>query len=82
MSDLLVERIGGFGGFGPASSPLQSRGRCDLDDLPAADRKAIEALFAKQSAPLGSRAGYRLIDEQDFVKGDGMDYFLIFESTR
>jgi hypothetical protein len=60
LSDLLVERIGGFGGFGPASSHLQSRGRCDLNDLPAADRAVIEALFAKQSAPLGSRAGYRL----------------------
>jgi len=26
------------------------------------------------------RAGYRLIDEQDFVRGDGMDYFLIFSA--
>lgn len=24
------------------------------------------------------RAGYRLADEYDFVKGDGMDYFLVF----
>lgn len=25
-----------------------------------------------------SQAGYRLLDQADFVKGDGMDYFLIF----
>lgn len=24
------------------------------------------------------RAGYRLVEEHDFVKGDGMDYFLVF----
>lgn len=25
------------------------------------------------------QAGYRLIGEYDFVKGDGVDYFLVFE---
>jgi len=27
------------------------------------------------------RAGYRLIDRQDFVKADGMDYFLVFAAA-
>jgi ubiquinone/menaquinone biosynthesis C-methylase UbiE len=37
----------------------------------------IDASVVKQEA---ARAGYRLIDEQDFVKGDGMDYLLVFQS--
>lgn len=28
------------------------------------------------------RAGYRLAEEHDFVKGDGMDYFLVFTARR
>ena len=26
------------------------------------------------------RAGFKLINQYDFVKGDGMDYFLVFEA--
>jgi ubiquinone/menaquinone biosynthesis C-methylase UbiE len=28
------------------------------------------------------RAGFRLIEEHDFVKPDGMDYFLVFEAKK
>lgn len=28
-----------------------------------------------------ARAGFSLVEEHDFVKGDGMDYFLVFQAT-
>jgi SAM-dependent methyltransferase len=43
------------------------------------DDHGVAAAVVKAEA---ARAGYRLIDEQDFVKGDGMDYFLIFVAAR
>ncbi len=44
MSTVKIERIGGLGGFG--GPHLKSRGECALADLSAADRAAVEALFA------------------------------------
>ena len=55
-----MERIGGFAGFGAASSHLQSSGECTLSELPAADRATVEALFAKRGTALNPRVGYRL----------------------
>ncbi|MDQ6627652.1 MAG: hypothetical protein M3Z29_04270 [Pseudomonadota bacterium] len=44
MDRLDIERLGGFGGFGGAH--LKSTGRLAISALSAADRSAIERLFA------------------------------------
>ena len=46
MGIVKIERIGGFGGVG--GPHLKSRGECSLADLSAADRAAVDALFASQ----------------------------------
>lgn len=46
MGIVKIERIGGLGGFG--GPHLKSRGECSLADLSAADRAAVDALFASQ----------------------------------
>ena len=51
---LKVERLGGLAGFGNPGSPLKSRGELALADLAAADREAVDALFAGRG---GKRAG-------------------------
>jgi len=43
---LHVERIGGLGGFGLPGSRIRSSGELPLSQLSAADRKALDALFA------------------------------------
>src|SRR5262249_41927877 len=43
------------------------------------DDHGVPAAVVKDEA---ARAGYRLVAEHDFVKGDGLDYFLIFEAIR
>jgi SAM-dependent methyltransferase len=49
-----------------------------IDKRGRGDDHGVAAAVVKDEAV---RAGYRLIDEQDFVKGDGMDYFLLFEAA-
>lgn len=51
MDPVDVERLGGFGGFGLPGSHLRSRGRIDPASLGAADRQAVEALFARRGPP-------------------------------
>lgn len=46
MTVLKIERRGGLGGFGLAGSRVRSVGEVDLNRLGAADRRAIEKLFA------------------------------------
>ena len=45
MGQVLVERLGGFGGFGLPGSRLRSRGNVDDATLSPADRAAVDALF-------------------------------------
>ncbi|MBI3514762.1 MAG: SAM-dependent methyltransferase, partial [Proteobacteria bacterium] len=49
-----------------------------IDRTGRGDDHGVAAAVVKAEAV---RAGYRLIDEHDFVKGDGMDYFLIFQAA-
>ena len=42
------------------------------------DDHGVAAAVVKDEA---ARAGYRLVDEQDVVKGDGMDYFLVCQAA-
>ena len=44
MDRLKIERVGGTAGFG--GPHLKSRGEVALSDLPAADQKTMESLFA------------------------------------
>ena len=44
MDRLKIERVGGVAGFG--GPHLKSRGEVTLSDLPAADQKTVESLFA------------------------------------
>ena len=43
-----------------------------------ADHGLNEDVVMKETA----RAGFRLLERYDFVKGDGMDYFLIFSAAK
>jgi emfourin len=45
MTEIKVERVGGFGGFGLPGSRIQSKGRVELGKLSEPDRAAIEDLF-------------------------------------
>ena len=45
---LTIERVGGLAGFGGPSAKIRGRGRLDLDELSAADRAAVDALFANR----------------------------------
>lgn len=60
MDRLDIERVGGFGGFGGPN--LRSTGRVDISKLSAADRNAIESLFANvpSGAPSPDEFSYRL----------------------
>ena len=51
MSNVEVERVGGFAGFGAPGSRLQSRGTADTSALSDSDRDAVEKLFAR-AAPV------------------------------
>ncbi len=60
MSELLVERIGGFAGFGLPGSKIKSQGRCDASDLSQKDQLAIEKLFEKDDGhPPGTPDEFR-----------------------
>jgi hypothetical protein len=48
MDMLVVERIGGLASFGGSGSRLRSMGKVDMSVLHAADREAVEALFASR----------------------------------
>jgi len=45
MEVLVVERIGGFAGFGGPGARIRSRGQVALASLSEADRRTLEALF-------------------------------------
>src|SRR5258708_7398089 len=49
-----------------------------IDRTGRGDDHGVAAAVVKREA---ARAGYRLSEEHDFVKGDGMDYFLIFQAA-
>jgi hypothetical protein len=46
MTQIDVERIGGFGGFGNPGAHIRSRGTVDATQLAPADARTLEALFA------------------------------------
>ncbi len=59
MDDLEIEKLGGLAGMG-ARSRLRSRGRLALSSLSAADRQAVDALFASPAPePDKMRDGFR-----------------------
>jgi hypothetical protein len=63
MDRIEVERLGGFAGFGQPGSRLRSRGEMAVADLSAADRAAVDALFAKppsRATPMPDGFRYRL----------------------
>ena len=62
MSLIHVERIGGLAGFGGVGAHVRSRGQLDLNKLPVAEQKAVEALFKSHAKPESSqvRDGFRL----------------------
>lgn len=64
MTMLQIERLGGFAGFGGPGAHLRSRGHVDLAQISAADRKAVDALFAANApsaaVPLPDGFRYRL----------------------
>ena len=45
-NDLIIERVGGFAGFGSSGSHLKSKGQCDAAALSASDKARVDALFA------------------------------------
>ncbi|MFG1181074.1 protealysin inhibitor emfourin [Xanthobacter sp. DSM 14520] len=47
MTDIRIERIGGFAGFGLPGSRLKSRGSLTLDHLSTQDRATISRLFER-----------------------------------
>jgi hypothetical protein len=52
---LKIERVGGVAGFG--GPHLKSRGEVALSDLPAADQKVIDQLFADPKKTPAARSG-------------------------
>ena len=53
MATLTIERTGGVAGIGLASSRIRSRGQVEWESLSAADRAAVDALFARRGSPAG-----------------------------
>ena len=45
MPVLQVEKIGGLAGFGGSHARIRSRGQIDTSTMPAAQQRAVEALF-------------------------------------
>jgi hypothetical protein len=61
VTQLNVERIGGFGGFGLPGGGIRSRGSIDTERLSPADSRALDALFAAPpSASTPDAFRYRL----------------------
>lgn len=46
--EIVIERVGGFAGFGLPSSHLKSVGKVSLADLSGADRAKVDTLFARK----------------------------------
>ncbi len=57
MATLHVERIGGLAGFGGTRSHIRSHGQIDAATLPAAEAKAVEALFQTHGQSEDSQVG-------------------------
>jgi hypothetical protein len=51
MDELKIERFGGLAGMGLPGSRIKSRGQVAVSSLSAADRTAIDALFAGKAKP-------------------------------
>jgi hypothetical protein len=49
MSDIHLERLGGFGGFGGAGSAIRSIGELSSEQLSNSDKAQMESLFAGNS---------------------------------
>ncbi|AYD00398.1 protealysin inhibitor emfourin [Neorhizobium sp. NCHU2750] len=49
MSDIHLERLGGFGGFGGAGSAIRSIGEVSSEQLSSSDKARMETLFADPS---------------------------------
>ena len=64
MGMLKVERIGGFAGFGGASSRLKSDGVVPFTALSPADQRKVEAMFnakgAADASPMRDGFSYRI----------------------
>ncbi len=48
MNVIKIERIGGFAGYGGASSRLRADGEVSFDALPPADQKRVTLLFKRR----------------------------------
>src|SRR3954452_1239616 len=60
VSELEIERFGGFGGFGLPGSRIRSRGRIAFGQLSAEDRALVEKLFSSLPQHAGAaRDGFR-----------------------
>ena len=54
MTTVTIERMGGVAGIGLAGSRIRSRGQVEWESLSAADRAAVDALFAGRGSPDGA----------------------------
>lgn len=72
MSILSVERIGGLAGFGGARARIRSLGQLDTEQLSAADRKVVDALFQprKKAEKSSVRDGFRFRLTRTTERGD------------
>ncbi|WP_293998610.1 protealysin inhibitor emfourin [Sphaerotilus sp.] len=57
--ELHIERLGGLAGMGLPASHLRSEGRLAADALSAADRAAVDRLFAPRPASRGAASPVR-----------------------
>ena len=64
MATIYVERLGGLGNFGGASSHLRSRGQFDSSMLSHGDQQILEKLFrsrrAKKASPSPDAFRYKI----------------------
>ena len=59
-TEIKVERVGGFAGFGLPGSRIESKGRVDLGGLSHEDKAAVDRLFSHvQPHTVGSPDAFR-----------------------
>ncbi|BCH53860.1 hypothetical protein GOZ89_05105 [Agrobacterium vitis] len=64
MDELILEKMGGFAGFGGAKSALRSDGVCAVEKLSAAEKQLIEEFFQQslpQTAAVADGFRYRIV---------------------
>ncbi|MUZ71437.1 hypothetical protein GOZ90_01995 [Agrobacterium vitis] len=64
MDELILEKMGGFAGFGGAKSALRSDGVCAVEKLSAGEKQLIEEFFqqsAPQTAAVADGFRYRIV---------------------